>query len=198
MRGLAENAKQRINDIAKSIAYELKTSFGQSLMRQIGNEAARLIYVRTKLGYGNKDNGGTKFKFKQLNPFYVEIRRAVKSGNRKRIIRMYQESGIPVPNPLPTSLDDTTKPAKSNLTFSGQLLRSIKVKSTANGNVIVAPVGYRNDGLTNEQVANSVTKFGRPFMKLTKLEENKLKRFAKNGFESIFKERIKRIKKSFK
>lgn len=192
--GLNKDFQKQFTKTINTIAGEVSAAATPSLMKQIGEEAARLIYVRTKLGYGVKNNNGTRQKLRPLNPFYIAVRKVVKGGNAKKIKQIYQETGIRPPSKLPTGLDETTTPAKSNLTFSGQMLKSIKVKTTKQNEVIIGPQGYRNDGLTNEQVANSVQKFGRPFMFLSNLEIGKLKRFAKNGFSSIFKERFKRIR----
>ncbi|MGB0257745.1 MAG: hypothetical protein ACPGES_03740 [Coraliomargarita sp.] len=57
------------------------------------------------------------------------------------------------------------KPAKSNLTFTGQLLESLKARSNVRTQVITLFVsGRRDDGLTNKEVAEHVAENGRPFL----------------------------------
>lgn len=169
MQGLGESVKQQIDKLANKIATSINQTVDSNFMREVGEETKRLIYLRTKLGYGVKSQGGVRSKLKPLSPFYVELRKLI------------QKDGL---------LDGTTSPKKSNLTFSGQLLKSIKVKKAQDGRVWVGPIGYRDDGLTNEQVANTVSK-ERPFMFLSDLEIKKIQRFAQNNFTSVFKSRFK-------
>lgn len=62
---------------------------------------------------------------------------------------------------------------KSNLTFSGQMLRSLKTRIVKRPSSIsqpsaieVFPDGGRDDGLTNQEVAAFVKEGGRPFLGL--------------------------------
>lgn len=169
MRGLGLNVKQNLSNFAKKLSAKLKKSFDPSFMREVGNETIRLIYSRTKLGYGVRSQGAAREKLKPLSDTYINI--------RKRI----QKSG---------GLDPTTSPKKSNLTKSGQMLRSIKIKRANNGTVWIVPMGYRTDRKSNEEIANKVSK-DRPFMYLSNLEIEKIKRFAQNNFSSVFKNRFK-------
>lgn len=165
MQGLGASAKQQLDKLTRKIADSLKMTVDAQFMKEIGDEAVRLIYTRTKLGYGVNSQGGPRQKLLPLSQNYINYRK--KSGK----------------------LDQSTGPRKSNLTFTGQLLNSIKVKKS--GVLWVGPIGYRNDGLSNEEVANRVTAAGRPFMFLSNLELGKLKRFASNNFDSVFKQRFK-------
>ena len=80
------------------------------------------------------------------------------------------------------------RPNKSNLTFTGQLLDSLK--GTANvrkQRVQIKPTGRRKDGLTNEQLAEYVAQQGRPFLGI---DEKGLKRI-----EQIIKRDLRRTQK---
>jgi hypothetical protein len=169
MQGLAESVKQQITRISREISASLNSTIDSNFMRQVGEEAKWLIFVRTKLGYGVGSQGGVKQKLKPLSPFYIELRKILKKESM---------------------LDPSTSPKKSNLTNTGQMLASIQVKRASNGIVWLGPMGYRDDRLTNEQVANTVSK-DRPFMFLSDLETKKLKRFAQNNFTSVFKQRFR-------
>lgn len=169
MQGLAASAKQQITKLSKEIASSIDKTFDAKFMREVGEEAKRLIFLRTKLGYGVDKQGGQKQKLKALSPFYVELRKLLaKDGD----------------------LHSSTTPKKSNLTNTGQMLDSLKIKRAVNGLVWLGPMGYRDVGLTNEEVANRVSK-DRPFMFLSDLEEKKIRRFAQNNFTSVFKQRFK-------
>lgn len=59
------------------------------------------------------------------------------------------------------------KPKKSNLTFTGQLLKSLKGSANVQKqSVSVFPTGQRSDGKSNKEVAENVAENGRPFLGL--------------------------------
>ena len=168
-QGLAESAKLQLDKFVKNIADTIKQTINAQFMSEIGEEAKRLIFLRTKLGYGVPFTGANREKLKGLSASYIKMRKSSKKLGE---------------------LSDTTSASKSNLTFTGQLLDSIQVKKSVNGITWIGPRGYRTDGLTNEQVANTVSK-QRPFMFLSDLEILKVQRFAQNNFTSVFKQRFK-------
>jgi len=51
----------------------------------------------------------------------------------------------------------------SNLTFTGQLLRSLKYTILKNGRINIFASGNRKDGQSNKKIAEYVAKNGRPF-----------------------------------
>lgn len=59
------------------------------------------------------------------------------------------------------------KPNKSNLTFTGQMLESLRGRSNLrNQTVTIFATGTRDDGQTNKEVAEHVADQGRPFLGL--------------------------------
>lgn len=168
-QGLGISVKQQLNILAKKIAESVKLTFNAAFMREVGDEVARIIFIRTRLGYGVQAQGSMRQKLMPLSAGYIAMRKKSKKS---------------------TSLSTATSPTKSNLTFTGQLLESIQTKKAQDGISWVGPIGYRNDGLTNEQVANTVSKT-RPFMFLSDLELLKINRFAQNNFSSVFKTRFR-------
>lgn len=59
------------------------------------------------------------------------------------------------------------KPNKSNLTFTGQLIKSLKGSANVRKqSVSVFPTGQRSDGKSNKEVAQNVADNGRPFLGL--------------------------------
>lgn len=151
------------DDFKKKLTASIQKIGASSNMKIIGKEMADQIKKRTLLGYGVSEPGGNKEKLKPLDPKYVE--------SRKKFPK----------------LSDKTTPRKSNLTRTGQMLASIDVKSANQGTVSVGPIGGRNDGLTNEELAKYVAEAGRPFNTLSKPELQGLIRFINDMLSKILK-----------
>jgi hypothetical protein len=167
-QGLGASVKQQLDIIAQKLAGTVKLAFNATFMREVGDETARLIFIRTRLGYGVPSQGSQRQKLFPLSAGYIAMR------------KKSQKNGF---------LSSATTASKSNLTFTGQLLESIQTKKAQDGISWVGPIGYRKEGGTNEQVANTVSKT-RPFMFLSDLELKKIQRFAQNNFSSVFKTRF--------
>jgi len=134
-------------------------------MRAIGVEASRLIKVRTRLGYGVSSNGKQRKKLKKLSDNYLIFRAKHRD-----------------------ELDSETSPERSNLTFTGQLLNSMKVKKAKKGSVIIGPSGKRSgERLTNDELGQHVEDAGRPFNYLSNLETKQVERFARKTFGDLVK-----------
>lgn len=125
-------------------------------MKAFGEAAIELIVSRTRKGRGVSRTNSPDRKLKPLSRRYKAYRK------KKR-------------------LDPTTRPAKSNLTFSGQLLRSMRVKEASNRKVTWGPNkrirggtgSFRSEGLTNERLGELVSR-QRPFNFLSKQEITKI------------------------
>lgn len=123
------------------------------VLNRVAEETARLIVKRTRLGFGVTEQG-QKIRLKRLSDKYMEMRR-----RRRRFI------------------DPTTSPGKSNLTFTGQMLRSVQARKDR----VQIPSGR------NEKVAGFVSMGGRPFFNISKQERSQLVRYFKNlvgGFDA--------------
>lgn len=121
-------------------------------MRAYGELAIEAIVKRTRQGYGVSQTAGKQRKLKALSDSYIKYRQR----NRTR-------------------LDSTTSPRRSNLTFTGQLLRSMRVKKVTNRQVIWGPnKRRRRRGLTNERLGEIVAEQGRPFNFLSKTDIDRL------------------------
>lgn len=127
-------------------------SFAKKKMRAVGELAIELIVKRTRNGFGLRKTGGTNKRLKKLATSTKNYRKA----NRSK-------------------LDSTTSPGKSNLTFTGKMLRSMVVKEVKNRKVTWGPnKRMRKDGLTNEELGKIVADNGRPFNYLSKTEIKKM------------------------
>lgn len=127
-----------------------------------------LIRKRTRLGYGINKNGGDKVRFPQLSDRYVDYRKK----NRRE-------------------LDPTTSAKKSNVTFSGQMLRSLgyRIKG-GNSGILIQVSGTRRDGSKNEDVAlELLNKRDRRFIGLTRSEERQVARLYRQQFGKVIRKR---------
>lgn len=125
-------------------------------------EIPEQIRKRTQLGKG-VDDSGKNIKLDPLSELYVERRKKLK-------------------------LDSNTKPKRSNLTATGQMLRAIF--GTRQGTrFIFSFKGSREDGKTNDEVASYAPKLGRPFFNLSNTErvgvQRKLAQLIRNALKKI-------------
>lgn len=137
----------------------------KKLMKSLGLEAIDIVVARTRKGFGVKRTGGNRKKLKKLPPRYIEFRKR----NRRKLSRF-------------------ARPTKSNLTFTGQMLESVKIIKSTDGRFEIGPSGRRNDGKRNADVGRWVTQQGRPFMNLGRAEISSLQRFLREEMD----QRIKR------
>jgi len=151
----------QIDKITDKIQALLKDAKGPKVSRPLVEEAINLIVKRTRLGYGVKREFGTKEKLRRLSPKYIVTR----SKSRR--------------------LDSTTSARKSNLTFTGQMLRSVQVIQAKDGKIVIGPKGYRDDGKQNEKIAGYQVDQGRAFMNVSKLEFQQLLRFYRLQFTDL-------------
>ncbi len=156
---------KKLRDAIKSVLPEITKA---SQMRKYGELAAGMIKLRTRLGSGVAYDGADKEKLKPLKPSTIERRKGLKATGR---------------------LSGETSPRKSNLTATGQLLDSVQVTNAGIATVSVGPKGGRDDGLTNQKVAERVTAGGRPFNSLSKIETKRLHDEVKRNL----REAIKRV-----
>ena len=183
---MATKNGNRIRAIKKSVVDALKEIQSSAGMRQLGREATTIVRRRTLLGFGVPSNGAPREKLKSLSTSYKQQRRGE--------IGFFTKNNkvIPfVPKTKPT-LSSKTTPSKSNLTFSGELLDSLKEFVTGLGKVEVRPTGTRRDGLTNEQVAEFVSK-ERPFLNLSNNEIKQLTILANDQFEKIVNKKLTKL-----
>jgi hypothetical protein len=116
-----------------------------ALLTEVGRKVVELIQGFTRSG--KSIVGSNSEQLKPLSQKYIEQRKKRVREGRKHI------------DP------DFFSPAKSNLTLTGQMLRSIDfTKNKLKASVTVGPTGKRDDGLTNKKVAQFVSEGGRPFI----------------------------------
>lgn len=171
----------KFGKIAKKITSTIKEVNSPTTLKKIGQLAIDEIYLQTKLGYGFDEVGGPKKKLAPLAQSYKDFRagRVAFFTDQYGRIRKYK------PKTKPT-LDSTTRPTKSNLTFSGSMLRSLTYKTGRNsikvfiGNAKDAQkAAWAHEGSTNRPQ--------RKFLGLTLAGFTKVR----NLVDKIFSEKIK-------
>ena len=151
-----------IEKIVRKLRRGVGTSVSKRAMRILGQQMIKLIVARSRRGLSVERTGAAERRFKPLSGQYVRFR----SENRFK-------------------LDRTTSPAKSNITFTGQMLRSMTVKSNSDRFVRIGPNRrVRRGGITNERLAQIVSR-QRPFNNLSKKEISKLLDFVDKNLQSI-------------
>jgi phage gpG-like protein len=139
---------QQLNKIVAAIFDELDEAASNETMRDMAEFVASRLRKRARSGRTAKRAGGYLTRLKPLSAKYIEKRRRSK-------------------------LHPETKPEKSNLTFTGQLLDSITAK-IRKGKAVIAPRGRRREGGTNERVSIYVQQQGRPFLFLGRKDTKEL------------------------
>lgn len=159
------SAKNSLKGIFKKLKAGVDQSVTQQQMIRLGNEAVKLIVKRTRLGYGVKENLGQRFNLSSIpwTDRYKNLRRVA-------------------------TLDGSTSARKSNLTFTGQMLRSVTAANPKSGGVTIKVSGDRTDtDATNEEIANVNAKRGRVFNRLSLNEYNQLVRIYRQQFTGLLK-----------
>lgn len=122
----------------------------------LGDIALNRVKQQTRRGLDLKRDGSPQ---PPLSENYVRYRRSLAKGVERRS----PNGNIIRPDP------DFFRPNKSNLTLTGQLLRSLVVtKNKKNLEISVKPSGVRADGISNEDVARDLERQGRTFLGLDK------------------------------
>ena len=160
-------ATNQFNTFLAGITKTVKEVADKAAMTKLADFATELVVKRTRLGYAVGKNYGAKGKFAKLSDRYIKIRKKSK-------------------------LDSLTRPTKSNLTRTGQMLASMKGRYVSRGTIVIEPTGSRDDGLTNLEVAEfahegSSTRPKRPFNRVSALEFQQILRFYRKTFGDLIK-----------
>lgn len=166
-------ATNDMTEIVKKLQMTVKQAVSKTAMRAVGKFAVDTIVKRTRLGYGVDEQFGPRSRLFALSEGYIDRRRGL-------------------------DLDSTTRPNRSNLTNTGQMLRSMGFKVLAPGKLIIEPEGDRDDGLKNLEVAErnaesykfpttGYTKPARVFNRISDNEYFQILRFYRRNFTDLLK-----------
>lgn len=164
-----------LKDFENMLAEMERGIFTRKNKSQLAVEARDVIKLRTQAGGGvSSDNVKSPGpdKIDKVSPGYAAWRKKNPGGGQHSI----------------------TSGRKSNLTYTGQLLKAIKISLTARGfELNIAGTSRTGSSLTNKQVAEKVSRNGRPFFALTKDEQQLITQMV----DDIVREHILRIVKKF-
>lgn len=155
-----------LNKILKRIDKSIVEVTKPVVLKDVAKFTVDLVVKRTRLGYGVEKNFGQRKKLGPLKDTYVDKRK---------------KDGV----------DGTTTPKKSNLTNTGEMLRSLDY-TVRDATIIISPTGSRNVNLAEynaEQVtyANGYTKPARVFNRISELEFQQVLRFYRKAFTNLLK-----------
>ncbi len=161
------------SDFAKFLKGMEIELFSVSANRRRGKIARDLIFKRTKKGFGVTSDKAAKPKKKQLKPLsqsYIAQRTGA-----LRFFTLQTASGrrvVAIPGGGQSIVTGKGgHPTRSNLTLSGQMLDSIKVKATKEAFSLIIPgSSRRGSDKTNAEIARFV-RMVRPFFALTRNEQ---------------------------
>jgi hypothetical protein len=163
-------AKNDLTQILKRLDKSVKDATQPIVLKDVGKFTLDLVVKRTRLGYGVDKNFGKREKLGPLKDTYIE----------KRKKSTYD-------NPL----DSTTRPSKSNLTKTGEMLRSMDY-TVKEGKIIIEPsdpdnlllAEYNAEAVT---YANGYTKPARVFNRVSELEFQQILRMYRKAFTNLLK-----------
>lgn len=172
-------ADQRVtiqfNKIIKSLDNVLKNAVRPEEILRLAQVATVIIVRRTRLG------GGVNIRGKGVIAGVVREPLEALSMNYVKQRKMF------------AGLSSSTRPKKSNLTRTGQMLASVDAKKVGN-QVIIKPWGQHKGGFSNEQLAkwNEDGTKNRPrrvFLNISELEFIQIKRFYRKTFGDLVRSR---------
>jgi len=154
-----------MEEIVSSLKAGINEATKPAVVKSLAEISIKIIVKRTRLGYGVDSFLGTKKKLNALSERYVERRRKSK-------------------------LSPLTSPKKSNLTFTGQMLDSVKILETKQKGIIIGPSGQRsNSEQTNAEIMAYNEERGRVFLNLSDLEYAQVFREYRRTFGDLLKKR---------
>lgn len=170
--------KQAQAAIVRKLSKALDDTVGGSYPEEVKNR----IVKRTQLGIG-VDEDGNAYKLPALSDNYKEMRQGKARWYTVNGRKIKVTEGESVKKPR---LSGTTKPAKSNMTATGQLLKSLTVVKLKLADAVgwsIRVGANRGRGLfgypsswDNKQIVAHWAANGRRFLGLTKAQKNQISR----------------------
>lgn len=149
-------------DITRGLPIQIRAALGENqFKRKLGRLGIKIIQERTRAGFGFRSTSQTNLtRLKNLAPSTI-------------LRREFAVKAKP-PRKLNTRL---TSPRKSNLTFTGRMLQSLKVQNLPEG-IRIEPTGTRADGpATNAEITAFNAEKGRIYLQFSDREAIRLAEF---------------------
>jgi hypothetical protein len=160
---VAKNNKQNMIDFVARLNKQIEATTGPAEMRKIGGFLIQKIAVRTRLGNGVMDHLAEKSKLKPLSPKYIEFRKSY------------------------GQLYNMTTPKRSNLTLTGSMIDSLRIKAIGKNSIRIGPTGTDRNGVSNSSKAYWQEKAGRVFLRLSRQEVKQARIFWMRTFSDLLK-----------
>lgn len=147
-------------------------AFDRHVLNEIGKFSVNRIQAFTRTG--KSIVGETPAALKPLSSSYKDF--------RKGKVTFWKSNGVTIAAPFPSRrLRDVDsgffRPTKSNLTFTGQMIKSLKFSvDTTRNSVLIRPHGARN-----EKVAGYVTDQGRPWVGMDRVGRERIVQFLRRA-----------------
>lgn len=175
---MAKVTIQGLDKLEKKIKQLLKDEIAtKDTLEQIGELTIERIKAFARSGYSLYQ--GKKEKLKKLSKSYLDMRHGMikfRTINGKKVPFNEADERLNEVDP------DYFDPGKSQLTFTGQMLRALGYKAEKT-QVVISVNDNKRAGkykkLTNKQVADHVANNGRPFLGLDKLGVDRIKNILK-------------------
>lgn len=156
----------------------------EKILDEVGQFTKSRIQQFTRSGRtialgGTEKKGGKAEPLKKLSASYVNYRKKLAGG-------LFQGDEFFGPK---KQLSEFFKPSKSNLTLTGQLLKSISFKASFQSRSVSVEVsGSRDDSnLDNKEVAGFVAAQGRPFMGIDEAGRQRIKNIVNRALRRRLK-----------
>jgi hypothetical protein len=154
---------ESIDRFVKRLNSTIEKVNGPAEMRAIGEFMIEKIRIRTQLGNAVMENLQEKSKLKPLSKKYIEQRKVF------------------------MNLSTMTTPKRSNLTRTGSMLDSLKIKSMSKTAIRIGPTGSDMFGVSNSSKAFWQEKMGRIFLRLSFAEVKQIRIFWLRTFKLLLK-----------
>ena len=165
--------------------------------QSFGLFARKMMYARTKLGFGVSSDTAEASKVKRvklspLSDSYIKQRQGKLkffTGKQGQVYAKENSSDFKIQKP---KLGKLGKPSKSNLTYTGEMLEALSFKITKTGVELYIDNSSRTDdsGLNNNEVAEFASET-RPFMNFTNDEHKRVVQFINDEID-------RRLQKAFR
>lgn len=186
-------------ELNKVISEKLERATKRGLNQQYATTLKNRIVKRTQLGTGVDPDTATSYKFPPLSDSYKQQRRGevrfyTDKQGRKIAVRKNENNTDYVKKPR---LAQTTKPSKSNITATGQLLRSVTaIRRKVGKNIeFIFTVGDRRgrglfdqpSTIGNKELVDILERNGRQFLGFTRSQLNQIRRDVRQFIRQFLK-----------
>jgi hypothetical protein len=135
-------------------------------LSKLGEFLVEKIRIRTRLGSGVTNNLDNKSRLNSLSEKYVLLRKKFRGLGE---------------------LSSLTTPTKSNLTLSGSMLDSLKVKNIDRNSITIGADGFDRNGISNEDKTEYQEDMGRIYLRLSIQEVKQARIFWLRNFSDLLK-----------